>query len=79
MAIFKLTLKELQDAFAGGKTSAYEIARAYYLRLSVVESKVKAYVTINDKEGILEQAKAIDEETEILAKNHATYGHADCH
>ena len=68
MAIFKLTLKELQDAFAGGKTSAYEIARAYYLRLSVVESKVKAYVTINDKEGILEQAKAIDEELKSWRK-----------
>ena len=68
MAIFKLTLKELQDAFAGGKTSAYEIARAYYLRLSVVESKIKAYVTINDKEGILEQAKAIDEELKSWRK-----------
>ena len=68
MALFKLTLKELQDAFTGGKASAYEIARAYYLRLSVVESKVKAYVTVNDKEEIFGQAKAVDEELKSWRK-----------
>jgi len=68
MALFKLTLKELQEAFAGGKASAYEIARAYYLRLSVVESKIKSYVTVNDKQGIFEQAKAIDEELKSWRK-----------
>jgi len=62
MSLFKLTLKELQDTFTCGDAGAYEIARAFYLRLSVVESKVKAYVTVNDKETIFAQAKAIDEE-----------------
>jgi len=62
MSLFKLTLKELQDLFTGGKVSALEIARAYYLRLSVVESKIKAYVTITEKDSIFAQARAIDEE-----------------
>ncbi len=62
MSLFKLTLKELQDTFTCGDAGAYEIARAFYLRLSVVESKVKAYVTVNDKETIFTQAQAIDEE-----------------
>lgn len=68
MSLFKLTLKELHDTFTRGDASAYEIARAYYLRLSVVESKVKAYVTVNDKETIFQQAKAIDEELKAWRK-----------
>jgi len=68
MSLFKLTLKELQDTFTCGDASAYEIARAFYLRLSVVESKVKAYVTVNDKETIFAQAKAIDEELKLWRK-----------
>lgn len=68
MSLFKLTLKELQDTFTSGDAGAYEIARAFYLRLSVVESKVKAYVTVNDKETIFAQAKAIDEEMKSWRK-----------
>ena len=59
-ALFKLTLKELQDKFTGGDISALDIARSYFLRLGQVEAKVKAYVTISDKESIFKQAEAID-------------------
>jgi aspartyl-tRNA(Asn)/glutamyl-tRNA(Gln) amidotransferase subunit A len=68
MSLFKLTLKELQDSFTRGDVSAEEIARAYFLRLSVVESKVHAYVTVNDKESILVQAKGIDDELKSWRK-----------
>ncbi|MDT7044003.1 Asp-tRNA(Asn)/Glu-tRNA(Gln) amidotransferase subunit GatA [Candidatus Nitronereus thalassa] len=68
MSLFKLTLKELQDSFTRGDVSANEIARSYFLRLSVVESKVKAYVTVNDKEQILTQAQAIDDELKSWRK-----------
>ena len=61
MSLVKWTLKELQDRFTRGDVSAVEIARAYFLRISVVESKVKSYVTLNDKEAILSQARALDE------------------
>jgi len=68
MSLFKLTLKELQDSFTRGDVSAYEIARAYFLRLSVVESKIKAYLSVKDKETIFEQAKAIDEKLKSWRK-----------
>ena len=60
MSLVKGTLKELQDSFTRGDVSAVEIVRAYFLRISVVESKVKAYVTLNDKETMLSQAEALD-------------------
>ncbi len=60
MSLVKGTLKELQDSFTRGDVSAVEIVRAYFLRISVVESKVKAYVTLNDKEAMLSQAEALD-------------------
>ncbi|MCY4613597.1 MAG: Asp-tRNA(Asn)/Glu-tRNA(Gln) amidotransferase subunit GatA [Nitrospira sp.] len=61
MSLVKCTLKELQDRFTRGDVSAVEIVRAYFLRISVVESKVKAYITLNDKETLLSQAEALDE------------------
>ena len=61
MSLVKGTLKELQDSFTRGDVSAVEIVRAYFLRISVVESKVKAYVTLNDKEALLSQADALDQ------------------
>ena len=68
MSLFKLTLKELQDSFTRGDVSANEIARSYFLRLSVVESKVKAFLAVNDKEHILAQAQAIDDELKSWRK-----------
>lgn len=61
MSLVKCTLKELQDRFTRGDVSAVEIVRAYFLRISVVESKVKAYITLNDKETLLSQAEALDD------------------
>lgn len=61
MSLVKCTLKELQDRFTRGDVSAVEIVRAYFLRISVVESKVKAYITLNDKEPLLSQAQALDD------------------
>ncbi|GJL62398.1 MAG: glutamyl-tRNA(Gln) amidotransferase subunit A [Nitrospirales bacterium] len=59
-SLFKLTLKELQDLFTKGDTGAVDIARSYLLRISQVESKVKAYITIPDREQVLQEADAID-------------------
>lgn len=61
MSLVKCTLKELQDRFTRGDVSAVEIVRAYFLRISVVESKIKAYITLNDKETLLSQAEALDQ------------------
>ena len=61
MSLVKCTLKELQDRFTRGDVSAAEIVRAYFLRISVVESKVKAYIALNDKETMLSQAQALDD------------------
>ena len=61
MSLFKLTLKELQEKFTRGEISATEIARAFLLRLNQVESKIKAYVTLRDKDALLVQAKSIDQ------------------
>ena len=47
MALFKLTLKELQEKFTSGEITAGEIARAYLLRVSQVEPKIKAYISVN--------------------------------
>ncbi|WP_447965790.1 Asp-tRNA(Asn)/Glu-tRNA(Gln) amidotransferase subunit GatA [Nitrospira sp. Ecomares 2.1] len=61
MSLFKLTLKELQGKFTAGEVSAMDIARSYLLRLSQVEPKIKAYITLTPKETLLQQAKAIDD------------------
>jgi len=68
MALFKLTLKELQERFAAGDVSAFEIARAYSLRISQVEPKVKAYLTPTPKEVLLAQAEAIDRDLSAWRK-----------
>jgi aspartyl-tRNA(Asn)/glutamyl-tRNA(Gln) amidotransferase subunit A len=60
MALHKLSLCELQKKFTAGEVTAFEIVRAYFLRISQVEPKVKAYVT-QDKESALAQAAALDE------------------
>ncbi|WP_454061716.1 Asp-tRNA(Asn)/Glu-tRNA(Gln) amidotransferase subunit GatA [Candidatus Nitrospira salsa] len=59
-ALFKLTLKELQGLFTSGDVGAIDIARSYLLRISQVESKVKAYITMPDREQVLQEADTID-------------------
>ncbi len=61
MSLFKLTLKELQEKFTCGEVTAVEIARAYMLRISQVEPKIKAYISVTPKDTLLQEAKAIDD------------------
>lgn len=61
MALFKLTLKELQDKFTGGEISAGEIARAYLLRIGQVEPKIKSYISVTPRDELLANAQAIDD------------------
>ncbi|RMH08606.1 MAG: Asp-tRNA(Asn)/Glu-tRNA(Gln) amidotransferase subunit GatA [Nitrospirae bacterium] len=68
MSLVKLTLRELQERFTRGEVSAFEIVRAYYLRISLVEAKVKAYVTVNDKETVFAEAQALDKELKAWRK-----------
>ena len=60
MALHKLSLYELQKQFAAGEVSAAEIVRAYFLRISQVEPKVRAYVNLA-KDTASTQAEALDE------------------
>ncbi len=61
MSLVKWTLHELQEGLTRGDVSALEIARAYFLRVSVVEPKVKAYITLNEQDVVLAEARALDE------------------
>jgi aspartyl-tRNA(Asn)/glutamyl-tRNA(Gln) amidotransferase subunit A len=59
MSIHKLTLLELQKQFKVGEVTATEIVRAYFLRISQVEPKVRAFVT-QAQESSSVQAEALD-------------------
>ncbi len=61
MALFKLTLKELQEKFTSGEISAVEIARSYLLRIGQIEPKIKAYITPTPKDVLLQEARDIDD------------------
>ncbi|NKB80856.1 MAG: Asp-tRNA(Asn)/Glu-tRNA(Gln) amidotransferase subunit GatA [Nitrospirales bacterium] len=61
MSLVKLSLKELQDQFTRGDVSAAEIVRAYCLRMTQVEGKIKAYITRNTKETMLADAHTMDQ------------------
>jgi aspartyl-tRNA(Asn)/glutamyl-tRNA(Gln) amidotransferase subunit A len=58
-SITRLTLRELQRKFAAAEVTASEIARAYSLRITQVESKIKAYITLT-KDTLLTEAEALD-------------------
>jgi aspartyl-tRNA(Asn)/glutamyl-tRNA(Gln) amidotransferase subunit A len=58
-ALHKLTLRELQARFTAGEVTASEIIRAYSLRITQVEPKVKAYITLT-KDAAMAQAEALD-------------------
>jgi len=59
MSLHKLTLFELHKQFKAGEVTATEIVRAYFLRLSQVEPKIKAFVT-QTKEAAFAQAEDLD-------------------
>ncbi|MEK6603460.1 MAG: Asp-tRNA(Asn)/Glu-tRNA(Gln) amidotransferase subunit GatA, partial [Nitrospirota bacterium] len=60
MSLRKLTLFELKDKFAKGEVSAGEIVKAYFQRMAVVESKVKAYITPARKDALTKEADDLD-------------------
>lgn len=60
MVLHKLTLRELQDKLTQGEVSAREIVHAYYLRISQVEPKIKAYIT-QAVDSARAQAEALDQ------------------
>jgi len=60
MNLRKLTLFELKDKFMKGEVSAVEIVKAYFQRIMLVESKVKAYVTTAKKDALVKEANELD-------------------
>ena len=67
MSIHKLTLVELHRQFTAGEVTATEIVRAYGLRMSQVEPKVKAFVT-QTTEAASVQAEALDKKLQAWRK-----------
>ncbi len=67
MSLYKLTLFELQKQFKAGEVTATEIVRAYFLRISQVESKVKAFVT-QAKDSAFLQAEVLDRKLKAWRK-----------
>jgi len=59
MSIHTLSLFDLHEKFTAGAVTAAEIVRAYGLRISQVESKVKAYITLA-KDTAVAQAGVLD-------------------
>ena len=57
--LHKFTLSELQRKFTAGDVTATEIVRAYFLRVTQVEPKVKAYLT-QCQEAAIAQAEGLD-------------------
>src|SRR2546426_5381336 len=60
MNVRKLTLCELKDKFTKGEVSAVEIVKAYFQRVLLVESKVKAYITTAKKDALVKEADELD-------------------
>src|SRR5881397_976806 len=60
MNLRRLTLFELKDKFLKGEVSAVEIVKAYFQRLMLAESKVKAYITTAKKDALVKEANELD-------------------
>ena len=60
MSLRKLTLFELRGQFTKGEISAAEIVKAYFQRIAVAESKVKAYITPAKKDVLMKEAGDLD-------------------
>src|SRR3989475_304485 len=60
MNLRRLTLFELKDKFLKGEVSAVEIVKAYFQRLMLAESKVKAYITTSKKDALVKEANELD-------------------
>ncbi|MBS0150433.1 MAG: Asp-tRNA(Asn)/Glu-tRNA(Gln) amidotransferase subunit GatA [Nitrospira sp.] len=73
MSLQKLGLVELHKKFTAGEVTATEIVRAYFLRISQVESKVKAFVT-QTEEAAYQQAECLDQKLKVWRKTHPLTG-----
>ncbi len=73
MSLQKLGLVELHKKFTAGEVTATEIVRAYFLRISQVEPKVKAFVT-QTKEAAYQQAECLDHKLKVWRKTHPLTG-----
>ena len=60
MDLFRLTAHEAADRLRRRETSSAELTRAALGRISSVDSKVRAFVTVCEEQA-LQQAKAADE------------------
>src|SRR5216117_335581 len=60
MNLRRLTLFELKDKFLKGEVSAVEIVKAYFQRIMLAESKVKAYITTVKKDALVKEANELD-------------------
>src|SRR2546421_1704100 len=60
MSLRKMTLFELKDKFRKGEVSAVEIVKAYFQRIMLVESKVKAYITTAKKDALVKEASELE-------------------
>src|SRR6266568_5590512 len=60
MNLRRLTLFELKDKFLKGEVSAVEIVKAYFQRVLLVESKVKAFITMAKKDALVKEANELD-------------------
>lgn len=59
MELYEMTVHELRDLLAAGRTSAVEIAESVFGRIAQVEEQVRAFVTLN-KDKALEMARIAD-------------------
>ena len=73
MFLHKLGLVELHKKFTAGEVTATEIVRAYFLRISQVEPKVKAFVT-QAKDAAYQQAEDLDHKLKVWRRTHPLSG-----
>lgn len=60
MNLYQLTIREASDKLATGEITSVELTKSIFERIKEVESKVKAYITL-DEEDATKMAKASDE------------------
>ena len=59
MELYELTVHELQELLAGGKTSSAEIVKSLLARIDAVEGKVKSFITLTGEQA-LDKARRVD-------------------
>lgn len=59
MELHELTVHELQELLAGGKTSSEEIVKSLLARIDAVEGEVKSFITLTGEQA-LDKARRVD-------------------